>query len=125
MPVVVEDVPKHEQYFDEDMEPLAPTTIPEADETNTVLDYDKNILAAKVHGNSRRDVEEGNLIGRTNQQNPILDTALYEEEFKDDRVEAFHANQITDSIYARVDDDGYTVFEVEGTAGLGWGWGSW
>jgi hypothetical protein len=58
--------------------------------------------------------------------------ALYEVEFEDDRVKAFHANQITDSIYARVDDDGYTVFEVddivdcgspqEGRQGWGWGW---
>jgi hypothetical protein len=59
----------------------------------------------------RRDAE-GSLTERTN-HNPILDTALYEVEFKDGRVKAFHANMIADSIYAIVDDNGYTVFELD------------
>jgi hypothetical protein len=119
MPNIMENVPKHEQYLDDDMEPVTP--IPEADETNPV-DYDKYV-AMKVQipvgdsmmfgtvKNRKRDTE-GNLIGRTN-QNPILDTALYEVEFEDGKVEAYHANQIADAIYARVDDDGNTVTEID------------
>jgi hypothetical protein len=51
----------------------------------------------------------------------LLDTALYEVEFEDGRVEAFHANQIADSFYARVDDEGYTVFEVDDNGRVGVG----
>ena len=119
MPSMIEDVPKHELYSDDDMAELAP--LQEADETSPV-DYDKYI-ATKVQipvgdkmmfgtvRNRKRDAE-GNYVGHTN-QNPILDTALYEVEFEDGAVEPFYANQIADAIYARVDDDGYTMFEVD------------
>jgi hypothetical protein len=53
----------------------------------------------------RKRNAEGNLIYHTN-HNPILDTALYEVEFEDGTVEAFHANQIADAIYTRVHHDG-------------------
>jgi hypothetical protein len=119
MPMIVQDIPDNEDYFDEHMEEREP--IQEADETNPV-DYDKYV-AARVQipvGDSmmfgtvkkRKRNAEGNLIGITN-PNPILDTAMYEVEFKDGRVEAFHANQIADAIYARLDDDGYTLHEID------------
>jgi hypothetical protein len=38
---------------------------------------------------------------------------MYEVEFEDGRVEAFHTNQIADVIYARIDDDGYTLHEID------------
>jgi len=59
----------------------------------------------------KRDAD-GRLIGFTH-ENPILDTAIYEVEFEDGHVEAFHANQIVEAIYATVDDEGYSYSEVK------------
>eukprot|EP00980_Cylindrotheca_fusiformis_P018168 scaffold5886_cov93-Cylindrotheca_fusiformis.AAC.2 len=119
MPNIMEDIPRHEPYEDDDTEEVA--AIPEADETAPV-EYDKYI-STKVQipvGDSmmfgtvrkRKRDEEGNLIGHTH-DNPLLDTAMYEVEFEDGRVEAFYANQIAEHIYASVDDDGYTMYELE------------
>ena len=40
----------------------------------------------------------------------MLDTALYEIEFDSGEVEAYHANQIAEAIYAEVDDEGRTHY---------------
>lgn len=60
----------------------------------------------------RKRDSDGKLIGFSH-ENPILDTAIYEVEFEDGHVEAFHANQIVEAIYATVDDEGYTYTEVK------------
>jgi hypothetical protein len=51
-------------------------------------------------------VGNGKLLGKA-KPNPALDTSLYEVEFEDGRVEAYVANQIAESIYAQVDDEGH------------------
>jgi hypothetical protein len=38
---------------------------------------------------------------------------LYEVEFDSGETEAYHANIIAESIFARVDDDGYTTFMLK------------
>jgi hypothetical protein len=40
----------------------------------------------------------------------MLDTSLYEVEFDSGDTEAYHANIIAESIFSRVDDDGYTTY---------------
>ena len=55
----------------------------------------------------RKRDSEGNLIGHS-QSNPILDTALYEVEFDDGVVEAYHANVIAEHIFEQIDEDGFT-----------------
>ena len=60
----------------------------------------------------RKRDSDGNVIGFAH-ENPILDTALYEVEFEDGHVEAYHANQIVEAIYATVDDEGYVCTEVK------------
>jgi hypothetical protein len=63
-------------------------------------------------GSSKQD-HEGNLIGRSN-QNPLLDTSIYEVEFDDAKVEEYYtANLVAKSIYSRLDKDGYTVHTVD------------
>jgi hypothetical protein len=51
----------------------------------------------------------GNLIGKSN-ANPILDTSVYEVLFQDGHIEAYNANLIAENIYARVNDEGHTVY---------------
>jgi hypothetical protein len=119
MPMVVEDFPDNKDYFDDDMESLTP--IPETDETNPV-DYDIYVARVQIPvgdsmmfgtvKNRKRDTED-NLIGQTS-HNPILDTALYEVELQDGRVKVYHANQIVDSIYARVHyNHGYMLYKMD------------
>jgi len=61
---------------------------------------------------SRKRDADGRPIGRGH-TNPILDTTMYEVEFEDGRVEAYHANKIAESIYARIDDQGFTKFYLD------------
>ena len=58
----------------------------------------------------KRDVN-GNRIGHYH-ENTILDIALYEVEFEDGHVEALHANQIAEAVYASVDEEGFSYHEL-------------
>ena len=60
----------------------------------------------------RKRDRDGNLIGKSN-QNPFLDTAMYEVEFDGGGVEAYTANIIAESIYSQVDDEGFTYFKMD------------
>lgn len=60
----------------------------------------------------RKRDSDGYLIGRSN-ANPLLDTALYEVEFDSGEVEAYHANQIAEAIYAEVDGEGKKHFVLQ------------
>jgi hypothetical protein len=42
-----------------------------------------------------------------------LDTSVYEVEFDTGETEAYNANIIAESIYSRIDDDGYTTFTIK------------
>jgi hypothetical protein len=59
----------------------------------------------------KRDVN-GNLIGRSH-TNPILDTSVYEVLFQDGHVEAYNANLIAENVYARVDNEGNTIYLLD------------
>ena len=72
-----------------------------------VLLPDGDSLSRGTVKRRKRDAS-GNFIGRSN-PNPILDTSLYEVEFDDGRVEAYHANLIAESIYEQVDEDGFNI----------------
>jgi hypothetical protein len=97
-------------------------TMPEADEMDHDA-YDKYIsarlllpdgdgVARSAQIKRRKRDEDGNLIGRSN-QNPILDTGLYEVEFDDGQVGTYAANVIAENVYEQVDDEGfaYTLFD--------------
>jgi len=60
----------------------------------------------------QRDAD-GDLVGKSN-DNPILvDTAVYEVEFPNGEVEAYTANIIAEHIYSQVDDDGYNYYTFD------------
>ena len=116
-----EETPEHIDYEpilpeDSKVEPLA-----EADEVQHEA-FDQYISARvcvpqgdnMVYGTVRRRKRDsdGELIGKSN-KNPLLDTSLYEVEFDSGETEAYHANIIAESIFARVDDDGYTTFMLK------------
>ena len=61
--------------------------------------------------NRKRDLE-GKLIGASN-NNPILDTSVYEVEFEDGITEEYTANIIAESIYEQVDADGNTIHLID------------
>jgi hypothetical protein len=60
----------------------------------------------------RKRNADGNLIGKSN-TNPVLDTSVYEVMFEDGHIEAYNANLISKNIYARVDNDGHTVYLLD------------
>ena len=55
---------------------------------------------------------DGNLIGKSN-DNPLLDTALYDVRFPGGDTEAYTANIIAENIYAQVDAEGYTYYSLD------------
>ena len=105
---------KYEPIEEDKVEP----EIGEADQVQHE-DFDRYITArvnlpqgdSKAYGmvmGRQRDFN-GNLIGISH-QNPLLDTAIYEVQFDSGDVEEYNANIIAESIYAQVDDDGYTTY---------------
>ena len=57
----------------------------------------------------RKRDSDGNLIGKSN-DNPLLDTAVYEVEFDSGETEAYHANQIAEALWEQVDSEGYNYY---------------
>jgi hypothetical protein len=55
----------------------------------------------------KRDID-GNPLGKAN-QNPILDTRLYNVEFPDGHTAAYAANVIAENMYAQVDEEGHSI----------------
>ena len=95
----------------------------EADEMkeSEQIDLDLNrYISAKVkvpqgghnfaHGKvvARARDECGELIGHSN-NNPILDTTVYDVEMEDDSIERHSANIIAEAIYEQLDKDGWSV----------------
>ena len=68
----------------------------------------------KVYGQvvGRKRDSSGNLIGKSN-PNPLLDTSVYEIKLEDGSLEEYTANVVAESIYAQVDDEGYTLHLVD------------
>ena len=54
----------------------------------------------------RKRDRDGNPVGRHN-NNPILDTRVYEVEFSDGQVLEYAANLIAENLYSQVDDEGH------------------
>jgi Reverse transcriptase (RNA-dependent DNA polymerase) len=105
-------IPEYEPYEDTTTEPII---IPEADDID--LDATHKFLSARVmlpHGGQlstgrvirRKRDHDGVLIGRSD-NNPILDTSMYDVEFEDGHIEAFSANTIAEHVYEQVGEDGY------------------
>ena len=65
---------------------------------------DDQLIAAKVKG--RALDEDGEMIGQSN-NNPLLDTRLYEVEYIDGTTERLTANIIAENVLAQVDEDGH------------------
>ena len=81
------------------------------------------LLSARVHipqGDSmnygtvrrRKRDDNGDLIGRSN-DNPFMDTAVYEVEMDSGEFEEYTANIIAENIYAQIDGDGYTTYMLD------------
>ena len=71
-----------------------------------IVKHRQIVLAPRDRQAWKRD-SEGKLIGHS-RPNPILYTALYEVEFDDGTVEAYHANIVAEHIFEQVDDQGFT-----------------
>ena len=54
----------------------------------------------------------GNLIGNRN-DNPILDTRVYDVEFNDGSIKQYAANIIAENMFSQVDADGYHVMLMD------------
>ena len=117
-----EETPSHIEY-----EPLEgdpddkPPPLLDADEVQHEA-FDKYISArvcvpqgdSFVYGTVKRRKRDsdGELIGKSH-ENPMLDSSMYEVEFDSGETEAYHANIIAESIYSKLDDDGYTTLALK------------
>lgn len=116
-----ERTPEMEYYVPTETEDKETPEVKEADEydyetynryitTRVLLPQGDSMSYGTVK--SRKRDPDGNLVGRSN-ANPLLDTALYEVEFDSGEVEAYHANQIAEAVYAEVDDAGKTSYVLK------------
>jgi hypothetical protein len=72
--------------------------------TEVILPSGDLLLCGRV--TSRKRDANGNPLGKAN-QNPILDTRLYNVEFPDGHTAAYAANIIAENMYAQVDEEGH------------------
>ena len=79
-----------------------------------LLDLDGDPLYGKVI--ERATDQSGNRIG-TPHKNPFMDTREYLVRFKDESVRRYTANQIAQSIYSQVDDEGRSRMLIEEVIG--------
>lgn len=66
----------------------------------------KDSLAVLATIKNRKGDAQGNLIGEEN-NNPILDTRIYELEYADGGIEEFGVNTITENLMEQVDEYGW------------------
>ena len=74
----------------------------------------ENQIIAKVI--ARKRDADGAPVGKRN-NNPILDTGVYKEQFPDGHTEEYAANIIAESLYSTVDDEGKTYFIMKEIVG--------
>jgi Reverse transcriptase (RNA-dependent DNA polymerase) len=102
---------EYEPYEDDENQPIK---YPDAEDID--LDTHHKFISAQVaipvagelqFGKviGRKRDKDGRLIGKPN-SNPLLDTTLYDVELADGHIEAYAANQIAESIYSQVDNEG-------------------
>ena len=116
-----EETPQYEPYGDDDDKTGVDLTMPEADDFDHDA-YDKYIAARIVvpKGDTitygkvvrRKRDTDGNLIGHSN-QNPILDTSIYEVLLDDGSTQAYAANIIAEQLYSQVDDEGFQYLLID------------
>ena len=114
------DTPEYDNYMDDELEGNVFESPPVSEEENQ-LEFDRYISArVQMHQGDiprsgvvkgRKRDANGNFIGHYH-ENPIWDTSMYEVEFEDGHVEAYHANEIAEAIYASVDDEGFVCHEI-------------
>ena len=75
------------------------------------LPQGENVKSAKVIGRSKD--ADGNVIG-TYDNNPLLNTMLYDVEFPDGEIREYAANVIAENMYAQVDPDGHSYNILDG-----------
>ena len=68
-----------------------------------------------THGTVKRRAigADGRTIG-TYDDNPLLNTMVYEVEFPDGQIKEYSANLIVENMLTQVDEDGYTITMMEG-----------
>jgi hypothetical protein len=73
-------------------------------------------IMVPAHVVGRKHDAKGNPVGIAN-NNPLLDTRVYEVEFPDGHTEEYAANMITESIYAEVDPEGNQYLIIDEITG--------
>jgi len=106
--------PEYEAYEDEEAEQYIPS--PDLDDYESEHEGFNGYITAQVllpKGGEmklgivsrRRANSDGTMVGRSN-ENPILDTRVYEVEFGDGEVLEYAANVIAENLYSQVDTEG-------------------
>ena len=75
-----------------------------------LLPQGETVKSAKVKGRSKDS--DGNIVG-TYDNNPLLNSMLYDVEFPDGAVKKYAANTITQNMYEQVDGEGYSTSKVD------------
>ena len=96
----------------------APRNIPDADDNV----YDNYVSAELQLANGdrmerakvlrRHRNADGSLIG-TRDDNPVLDTRVYDVEFLDGSIKQYAANVIAENMYSQIDSDGYHIMLLD------------
>ena len=76
-----------------------------------LLPQGENLQSAKVQGRSK-DLD-GNAIGSFD-DNPLLNSIIYDVEFPDGAVKQYAANTIAENMYSQLDSDGYSQTILDG-----------
>ena len=76
--------------------------------------HGENHITAKVI--ARKRDADGAPVGKRN-NNPILDTCVYEVQFPDGHTEEYAANIIAESLYLTIDDKGHTYLIMKDIVG--------
>jgi hypothetical protein len=108
-----------EEFVEEHDQAIADDTIPEADDTFTPDTFNDTYLNMEVAlpGGQDGQPRAGRVVKRmrdangipigTANENPLLDTRLYEVQFVDGSQQTLVANAITMNMFAQVDDEGH------------------
>ena len=109
--------PEKYDYYEDDVE--GSTQIPNADDIpdldmylnmEVLLPQDgEQMRAARVLGRAKDD--RGNIKGSFN-DNPILNTCVYDVMFPDGAIPQYSANVIAENLFAQVDEDGYRRYQL-------------
>ena len=70
-------------------------------------------MKSEIRGGEERRVKRV-VVRKENDENPILNSVIYEVEFPDGQLKEYAANVIAENMLAQVDHEGYSTTLIQG-----------